>query len=211
MGHVTWWAVVSSGCAPVMLLGGSATAAVVEGPDYNPVRQTISVLAADNAAAYWALTGTLIALGACHLATAAGLRAAAPLGRVALGGGGLSSMLLTLFPAPATGGSLSHGSVVTVGFGLLAVWPVLACRRASAPWGLRPMPSGVVTALMLAGAAWFVVENQRHGPAGVAERVVAAGTSVWPVVVVVSCLLYRPPPAPPTAGAAGGAGVRPEP
>jgi hypothetical protein len=38
-----------------------------------------------------------------------------------------------------------------------------------------------------------VVENQRHGPAGVAERVVAAGTAVWPVVVVVSCLLHRPP------------------
>lgn len=176
-----------------MLLGGSATAAVVEGPDYNPVKQTISVLAADNSAAYWALTGTLIALGACHLATAAGLRAAAPLGRLALGGGGVSAMLLAFFPAPASGGSLSHGSVVTVGFALLALWPVLACRRAAAPWGLRPVPSWVVTALMVAGAAWFVVENQRHGPAGVAERVVAAGTAVWPVVVVVSCLLHRPP------------------
>jgi hypothetical protein len=179
-----------------MLLGGSATAAVVEGPDYNPVKQTISVLAADNSAAYWALTGTLIALGACHLATAAGLRAAAPLGRLALGGGGVSAMLLAFFPAPASGGSLSHGSVVTVGFALLALWPVLACRRrrAGAPWGLRPVPSSVVTVLLLAGAVWFVVENQRHGPAGVAERVVAAGTAVWPVVVVVSCLLHRPTP-----------------
>ncbi|MFI0941332.1 DUF998 domain-containing protein [Streptomyces sp. NPDC021020] len=194
MGHVTWWAVLSSGSAPVLLLGGSATAAVVEGPDYNPVKQTISVLAADNQEAYWALTATLLALGLCHLATAAGLRAAALAGRLALGGGGVSAMLLAFFPAPATGGSLSHGSVVTVGFALLALWPVLAAwrRPAGGPWGLRPVPSWVVTALMLVGAAWFVVENQRHGPAGVAERVVTGATAVWPVVVVISCLRHRP-------------------
>lgn len=204
MGHVTWWAVVSSGCAPVLLLGGSATAAVVEGPDYNPVKQTISVLAADNPAAYWAFTATLVALGLCHLATACGLRAAALAGRVALGGGGVSAMLLALFPAPATGGSFSHGSVVTVGFVLLATWPVLAARRrlrsGPPPWGLRPLPSWVVTSLMLLGAAWFVVENQRHGPAGVAERVVTAATAVWPVVVVISCLRHRPPAAGPPGG-----------
>lgn len=204
MGHVTWWAVVSSGCAPVLLLGGSATAAVVEGPDYNPVKQTISVLAADNRAAYWAFTATLVALGACHLATACGLRAARLAGRLALGGGGISAMLLALFPAPATGGSLSHGSVVTVGFALLAAWPVLAARRRAvhaAPWGLRPLPSWVVTSLMVLGAAWFVVENQRHGPAGVAERVLTAATALWPVVVVISCLRHPPPAVGPrTAG-----------
>jgi hypothetical membrane protein len=204
MGHVTWWAVVSSGSAPVLLLGGSATAAVVEGPDYNPVKQTISVLAADNQAAYWAFTATLIALGACHLATACGLRAARLAGRLALGGGGVAAMTLALFPAPSRGGSLSHGSVATVGFVLLATWPVLAARRravAAAPWGLRPVPSWGVTSLILLGAAWFVVENERHGPAGVAERVVTAATAVWPVVVVISCLRHRPPAAgPPAAG-----------
>ncbi|NUS11899.1 MAG: DUF998 domain-containing protein, partial [Streptomyces sp.] len=77
-----------------------------------------------------------------------------------------------------------------------SLWPVLAARRqaAGAPWGLRPVPSWVVTSLMLLGAAWFVVENQRHGPAGVAERVVTAATAVWPVVVVISCLRHPPRP-----------------
>ncbi|WP_333770568.1 DUF998 domain-containing protein [Streptomyces sp. IBSBF 2435] len=189
MALVSWWAVLSSGCAPVLLIGGSTTAAVLQGPGYNPVSQTISVLAAGSG--YWVLTVTLLALGTCYLATALGLRAAAPAGRLALAGGGLSAMLLAGFPAPKSGGSFSHGSVVAVGFSLLALWPVLAAdRRAGAPWGLRPVPSLMGSALMVLGAAWFLVELQLHGAAGVAERVLTIAQSLWPIVVVVSCLRH---------------------
>lgn len=191
MGYVTWWAVLSSGCAPVLLVAGSTTATVLEGPSYNPVSQTISVLAAYRPSGYWALTVMLVALGLCHVATACGLRAAALAGRVALGAGGVSAMVLAFFPAPRTGGSFSHGSVVAVGFSLLALWPVLAAdRRADAPWGLRPAPSFTVSALMVVGAAWFLIELQVHGAAGVAERVLTIVQSLWPVVVVVSCLRH---------------------
>jgi hypothetical protein len=41
---------------------------------------------------------------------------------------------------------------------------------------------------MAAGAAWFLIELYLHGVAGVAERVVTTLQSVWPFVVVVSCL-----------------------
>jgi hypothetical protein len=103
-------------------------------------------------------------------------------------------MVLALFPAPNSGGSLSHGSVVAVGFSLLAVWPVLAANRSGgAPWGLRPVPSVTVSALMLAGGAWFLFELQTKGAAGVAERVLTAAQSLWPVVVVVSCLRHSSP------------------
>lgn len=191
MGYVTWWAVVSSGCAPVLLIGGSTTATVLGGPSYNPVRQTISVLAAGAPSAYWVLTVTLIALGACHLATACGLRAAAPAGRLALGTAGVSAVVLAFVPAPASGGSFSHGSVVTVGFSMLALWPVLASsRRAVTPWGLRRLPALAATGVMGLCAAWFLVEVQIQGAAGVAERVVTLVQSLWPVVVVVSCLRH---------------------
>lgn len=197
MGRVTWWAVVSSACAPVVLIGGSTTTAVLQGPAYDPVRQTISVLASGGTSGYWGLTSTLIALGMCHLTTAFGLRAAAPAGRLALGAGGVSAIVLAMFPAPMNGGSLPHGSVVTVGFSLLALWPVLACARGAGaardtdvPWGLRPAPSFTASALMVVGSAWFLVELQLHGAAGIAERVLTAVQSLWPVVVVVSCLLH---------------------
>lgn len=185
------WALLSSGCAPVLLASGWAIAGLLEGPAYDPVTQTISVLAAYGAAGFWVMTGALVALGACHLLTAWALRAAALAGRVALGGGGVAALAVALLPPPSSGGSLRHGSAATVGFALLAVWPILAAQRSSAaPWGLRPVPSLVATTLMGVGAAWFVIEMQARGAAGVAERVVASVQSLWPFVVVASCLLH---------------------
>ncbi|GKQ37850.1 DUF998 domain-containing protein [Streptomyces sp. A012304] len=188
---VPGWTLLTSGCAPVLLIGGWTAAALLEGPRYDPVRQTISVLAAYGAAGSWVMTGALFALGVCHLLTAWGLRAAALAGRLALGGGGVAALVVALVPVPSEGGSLEHGSVVTVGFTLLAVWPVLAADRSEvAPWALRPAPSIAVTAVMAAGAAWFLFEAHRQGAMGVAERVVTTVQSLWPLVVVASCLRH---------------------
>lgn len=199
MRPVPRWALISSGCAPVLLIGGWTVAGVLEGPRYDPVTQTISVLAAYGAPGAWVMTGALLGLGVCHLFTAWGLRPAARPGRVALAAGGVTALVVALLPAPSSGGSLRHGSVAAVGFACLAVWPVLATERAGpAPWGLRPVPGFAATALMALGAGWYLVDTQRHGAAGVAERLVTCLQAVWPLVVVVSCLLYakgghRPP------------------
>ncbi|MFJ4814638.1 hypothetical protein [Streptomyces sp. NPDC088801] len=47
------------------------------------------------------------------------------------------------------------------------------------------MPSLGATALMAGGAAWFLIELHLRGVAGVA---VTTLQSVWPFVVVLSCL-----------------------
>ncbi|MGW7052635.1 DUF998 domain-containing protein [Streptomyces sp. NPDC054887] len=191
MRAVPRWALLSSGCAPVLLVGGWTIAALLEGPAYDPVTQTISVLGAYGAAGFWVMTGALLGLGVCHLLTACGLRAAAFAGRVALGCGGAVAWVVALLPVPPSGGSLIHGSVAAVGFTLLAVWPVLAADRGkSAPWGLRPVPAGTATVLMAAGACWFVLETHRQGAMGVAERYVTCLQSLWPLVVVISCLRH---------------------
>ncbi|MFI5758626.1 DUF998 domain-containing protein [Streptomyces sp. NPDC051569] len=191
MRRAAQWALLSSGCAPVLLVGGWTIAQFLQGPGYDPVTQTISVLAAYGAPGYWVMTGILIALGSCYLATALGLRAAALAGRAALGCGGVAAMLLTAFPAPTRGGAFGHGAVVTVGFALLAVWPILAAdRRGAAPWGLRPTVSIVASALMVAGATWFLVELQSRGAAGIAERALTFTQSLWPLLVVTSCLRH---------------------
>ncbi|MFJ6350942.1 DUF998 domain-containing protein [Streptomyces sp. NPDC092046] len=205
MRRVPRWALISSGCAPVLLIGGWTIAGLLHGPGYDPVTQTISVLAAYGAPGAWVMTGGLFGLGVCHLVTAWGLRAAALAGRVALAAGGVTALVVALLPPPLSGGSLRHGSVAAAGFAFLALWPVLAADRAGpAPWGLRPVPAVGVTALMGLGAGWFLVDMQRHGAVGVAERLVTCLQSVWPLVVVVSCLLYgkgghRPPKGPASA------------
>ncbi|MDI3387511.1 DUF998 domain-containing protein [Streptomyces sp. B-S-A8] len=213
MRFVPWWAVLSSGCAPLLLVGGWTLAAVVEGPGYDPVTETISAMAADGASGRGVLSGALVALGVCHLVTAWGLRPAAVAGRVALGCGGLAVIGMALSPVPESGGSLVHGWVAAVGFALMALWPVLAAawpgaarrgaawpgaaRRGAAqpggvrpeavPWGLRPALSLAVCLLMGAGAVWFLVALHRQGAAGVAERVLTTAQTAWPFAVVLSC------------------------
>ncbi|WP_328438099.1 DUF998 domain-containing protein [Streptomyces sp. NBC_00444] len=187
---VPWWTLLSSACAPLVLIGGWSVAALLEGPAYDPATQTISVLAAYGASGYWVMTPALFALGVCHLLTARGLRPAAFAGRVALGGGGFAALVVALVPPPSSGGSLRHGSVAAVGFTLLAVWPVLAAvRGASAPWALRPGPSLAASALMGLAALWFLIEMQQDdGAIGAAERLVTAMQALWPFVVVASCV-----------------------
>ena len=188
---VPWWALFSSGCAPVILVAGWAIAALFEGSAYDSATQTISVLAAYGARGFWVMTAALLAVGVCHLVTACGLRAATRAGRMALAGGGLSALAMVLVPAPSSGGDLRHGSVAAAGFALLAVWPVLAAQRdKSAPWGLRPTPSLLATALMGVAAAWFLFEVRHQGVIGVAERLVTFMQSLWPFVVVISCLRH---------------------
>ncbi|WP_137990808.1 DUF998 domain-containing protein [Streptomyces vilmorinianum] len=199
MRAVPRWALLSSGCAPVVLIGGWSIAAALEGPAYDPVAQTISVLGAYGAAGFWVMTGAFLALGVCHLLTAWGLRPAAFAGRVALGAGGVAAFVVAMLPAPSSGGSLPHGSVAVVGFALLALWPVLAADRdgGAAPWGLRPVPAVAATTLMSVGAGWFLIEMHREGAAGVAERLVTCMQSLWPLVVVASCLWHPDDDAPP--------------
>ncbi|MEU0785748.1 DUF998 domain-containing protein [Streptomyces sp. NPDC006173] len=186
-------ALLASGFAPVLLIVGWIVAGRLEGPAYDPSVQTISVLAAYGAAGYWVMTGTLLALGICYVITAWGLRPAALGGRLALAGGGVVALALTLIPAPSAGGSLRHGFVAAVGFFLMAAWPLLAARDSSSvPWALRRRPSIAATVVMIAGAAWLLAEVRHHGPVGVAERVVTAMQSLWPFVVVASCYRRKP-------------------
>ncbi|MGW0787962.1 DUF998 domain-containing protein [Streptomyces sp. NPDC002911] len=207
MRSVPWWVLFSSASAPILLVGGWTVSGELQGPAYDPASATISILASDGADGYWVMTSALLALGACHVITACGLRPAAPFGRVALAAGGLSAMLLALFPAPTSGGSFAHGVVVAVAFSLLAIWPVMAVRRgspasrtasgrraddgpraAAPPWGLRPRPSVTAAALMWLGGVWFLVALFVLDTAGTAERVLTFSQSFWPLVVVLSCV-----------------------
>ncbi|MFF0077806.1 DUF998 domain-containing protein [Streptomyces sp. NPDC005494] len=214
MRSVPWWVLISSMSAPILLVGGWTVSAELHGPGYDPATATISILAADGAGGYWVMTSALLALGVCHVVTACGLRPAAPFGRVALAGGGLTAILLALFPAPSSGGSFAHGVVVATGFSLLALWPVLAVPRDAfvrgsapeggttfwprpgppaggrPPWGLRPVPSATAAALMWLGGGWFLLALFFLDTAGAAERVITFLQSFWPLAVAVSCFRH---------------------
>jgi hypothetical membrane protein len=189
MRSVPRWTLLSSGSAPVLLVGGWAAAGALQRPGYNPVTETISALASYGAADRWLMTGAMLVVGACYVVTAIALRAVALPGRVALACGGAAVVLVAFSPEPSVGTTPRHTAAAAVAVVSLAVWPCLAADRSpTAPWALRTWLSTLVTVVLLLTALWFLFELRGHGIAGVAERVVTGAEALWPFVVVASCL-----------------------
>jgi hypothetical membrane protein len=181
--------VLSSAAAPVLLVGGWTVAARLQpSGTYDPVVRTISDLAAHGATDRWLMTGALLGLGGCHLATALALAPAAVAGRVGLALGGVATMVVAAAPLPADGsGSPVHTAAASVAFLALAAWPAAAVRGSAAEWVVRPAVGLGAAAGLLAVVGWFGVElaadSQR---VGLAERVAAGAQALWPLVVVVA-------------------------
>jgi hypothetical membrane protein len=183
--RIPWWAVASAGAAPVLLVGGWTVAQARQGPRYDPVRDTISALAALGAKDRFIMTSALAGLGACHLITAAGLRPVRRRGRLVLATGGVATVLVASFPQPVHGNSVAHTVVASVAFVALGAWPVMAAQRHSPAPLVRWGASVVASCVLLGLVAWFAAEN--HGDQrGLAERAAAAAQALWPLAVVLT-------------------------
>jgi len=198
MRRVAWWGVVSSGLAPVFLIGGWTLAAARQPAGFSSVRDTISALAGLGATDRWLMTGALVGVGLCHLVTALSLRPAAGAGRVVLAIGGAAVIAVAAFPLPVQGSSSRHQVVAGISFVALALWPALGWRRGpGVPWTFRPALSIVVTLVLLALDGWFAV-GLSDARAGLAERVAAGAQSLWPFIAVLGARSGDRPPAAPT-------------
>jgi hypothetical membrane protein len=181
---VRWWAVASAAVAPFLLVGGWTLAAARQPPGYDPIRDTISSLAARGATDRWLMTAALFAVGACYVVTGAGLRPARGAGRIALIGGGVATAMVAAFPQPVRGNGVSHTIAATIAFTALAAWPVLAVRRRSGTPVLSLAAAVSATVVMVGFLAWFTLEL--HGShRGIAERGAALAEVAWPLVVAV--------------------------
>ena len=183
MERIPWWAQVSSTAAPVLLIGGWTLAASLQPPGYDPLRDTLSALAAHGATDRWVMTSAIAGLGVCHVITALGLRPARAAGRITLAAGGLATVLVAVFAQPVRGNSTVHTVVAAVSFTALGAWPLLAVRQtSSAPLLTRPV-SLVAASALLGLAAWFALDL--HGSfRGLSERAAAGSQSLWPLAVV---------------------------
>jgi hypothetical protein len=185
---VPWWGLVSATAAPVLLIGGWTVAAAHQRGGFDPVVETISALAARGATDRWIMTAALTGLGVCHVVTALSLRPARTVGRVALGAGGLATLLVAAFPLPADdSGSTAHGLAAGTSFLALAVWPALAIRgSAHAATVLRPAVALPAAAVLLGLVTWFGAELAAdRGLVGLSERAAAGAQAIWPLATVV--------------------------
>jgi hypothetical membrane protein len=174
--------VLSSACAPVLLIGGWQLAAARQRAGFDPVSQTISELAGRGATDPWIMTTALVGVGVCYVITAAGLAPAATPGRLLLATGGTATVALAALPLPVIGDSPAHVVAATVTFPALSLWPALAARRGGTP---RPAVWLSAAAGLLVLLGWFGIDYFGGGSRiGLSERVLAAAQALWPLAAV---------------------------
>ena len=161
-------------------------------PGYDPVRQTISDLAANESPVNWIMSSFFIFGGILTLIASVYARTLATPGRVALFLSAICTFGLTIFPTPLVGYSLMHRIFAIASFVLSAGWPILAMRfHKDAPWIIRPTASIIGTALQTALALWFLSTwtDPSATNVGVWERVVAVSQSLYISTVLI--VIYR--------------------
>ncbi len=191
---VPWWGVASAAVTPVLQVSGWTIAAGLQPQPFDSIRQSVSSLAGQGATDRWVMTLTFVVVAMCYIITALALRPAAPAGRLVLIAAALAGVLVAANPQAAPGSfSLAHALWSSLGFALLAAWPLAAYRTgADVPWALRTTPSVGAVAVIATLTAWFLVELVvGGGMLGLAERVVGFAQAMWPLLVVTSCQFYR--------------------
>jgi hypothetical membrane protein len=187
---VPWWGVVSSIAAPVLLVAGWTAAASLQ-PHFDPVRDTVSSLAAPGATDPWLMTWTFIMVGVCYVVTGLALRPAGAVGRLILIAGAAGGMLVAINPVQAgVPYPVPHILWASVGFAGLTTWPAGAWRRGPAvPWALKPAAAAAAVAVLFALLFWFGAELvNAAAQVGLAERATGVAEALWPLAVVLSCV-----------------------
>jgi hypothetical protein len=185
-----WWGMVSSAAAPVLMIAGWTVAAGLQPRSFDPVADTVSVLAAPGAADRWVMTLTFVVVGVCYFVTGLALRPARLPGRLMLMAAAVAGLLVAANPEqPGNSLPVPHMIWGAAGCAALVAWPAGAWRRGpSVPWGLRPAVSAAAVAVLVALLAWFGAELATGGgQAGLAERVFGAVQALWPLAVALSC------------------------
>jgi hypothetical membrane protein len=184
------WALISAGAAPIALLATAVVARTLATADYNPVRQTLSVLAAAGRSE-WVMTVGIGFSAACLVVTGLGLVMVRPAARFVLATGGLFGVGVALFPV--TEAATVHLATTCISAFLLALWPAVAMTKEKhAPFIMRTPVALSASIALFVLLGWTVFETQGGSLLGIAERVTVLAELVWPAIVVAAVRFRRP-------------------
>lgn len=185
-------AIIAATIGPVQSILGWVIAGALM-PDYDPIRKTISDLAADDSPVKWIQSSFFILGGTLTLLAAIYARSLAMPGRIALFAAAIATYGLTYFATPSqTGYSNAHRAFAIASFILMSAWPLLSMRfDKSYPWVLRPWGAIGATLTLTIISLWFLSTwTDPNGTiTGLSERVIAVAQSVWLSVVIWICWL----------------------
>ena len=187
-------AVIASTIGPVQsILGWVISGALWAG--YDPIRQTISDLAADDSPVRYIQTGFFFLGATLTVVGAASARSFAIPGRVALFLAGLATYALAIFSTPSqTGHSDLHRLSATVSFVLMSAWPLLSMRfDRRYPWVLRPLGAIASTLVLTIISLWFlsVWLDPQATMVGMAERLIVTAQVLWLSFTIWTCWLFQ--------------------
>jgi hypothetical membrane protein len=187
-------AIISSIAAPIIFIGTTIVAESLW-PAFDPIKQTVSELAAGDAPTRVLMTIAFVLTGFCHIVTGSFARGIGVPGRLAIVAAGFATLGVAIFPLPTVAGtSVEHRLATMVGFIILAIWPVLGMRlNRSYPWIIRPAGAIISTAFIAVFCFWFLAvwSQPALGYVGIIERVAADLQSLWPAVVVLALVLSQ--------------------
>ena len=174
-------ALVAATIGPIQVVLGWMIAGALW-PTYDPVRQTISDLAADDSPVKWVMSSFFLLGGTLAILAAIGARAFAMPGRVAIFISGLATFGFTIFATPSqVGYSWPHRWFAITSFVLMSSWPLLSMRfDRGYPWVLRPIGAILATVAFSILSISFLATwtNPVATNVGVWERVIAV-SQTW--------------------------------
>ncbi len=184
---VTWWALACCGLIPILLPSAWLIAEALQPPSYDPIRQTVSVLAGHAAEHRWIVTVALIAVGLCYFAAAAGLSVVRLRARVGLVVSGVAAIGVALCPEPVVGSTAQHMVFTTIGATSIALWPALTVQQNSPASVLVSTPvAAAATVVFLVMLGWLYVEAHGGDALGLVERLDSSVQIAWPFLVAVT-------------------------
>jgi hypothetical membrane protein len=162
-------------------------------PGYDPIRKTISDLAADDSpvqaiqTSFFFLGATLTVIGAISARTLA-----LP-GRITLLLAGLATYALAIFTTPSQiGHSDAHRISASISFVLMSAWPLLSMRfDRRYPWVVRPVAAIGSTIGLTLISLWFLSTwlDPNTTVVGLSERVIVTAQVLWLTFTVWVCWL----------------------
>jgi hypothetical protein len=152
------------------------------------MRQTMSVLAGYAGTDRWVMTVALLLVGACQVATGAGLTGVRMPARILLMLTGLSTIGIAASPELTTGPTPLHLAFAVSCAATTALWPVLLVRRGPAqPWILGARGCATATVIFAGLSCWLLVAAQAgDGNLGMIERLTSGVQGLFPLVVAVA-------------------------
>ena len=180
-------ALIASTIGPVQSILGWVISGALW-PGYDPIRKTISDLAAEDSpvqaiqTSFFFLGATLTVIGAISARTLA-----LP-GRITLFLAGLATYALAIFTTPSqVGHSDAHRIAASISFVLMSAWPVLSMRfDRRYPWVVRPVAAIGSTIGLTLISLWFLSTwlDPNTAVVGLSERVIVTAQVLWLSVTV---------------------------